>query len=349
MNQKGFINVLVIIGIGILVVVAGYFIFSRQSVNEINTFSSPTTLRVNEQAKFSDGLVVTLVEINDSRCESGVVCVWAGELSPRFMLLGGNISEFKEIRLGTMTTGSATQDGYTITLEKATENTATITVTKAGEQAAGDQIILREGQREGPLLVEKIYSNYLTGLVYREYPIAIDQGSPITLQIGGLVSNGCTITLTLVTIENKTAVFIKKTDYNRPCPICLAEGTFIDTPFGKIAVQDLKIGDKVWTKDLAGNRIAAPILTVSKTPVPLTHTVIHLKLEDGRELFVSPGHPVGDGRFIENLLRGDILDGNVIMEIERVAYRKDSTFDILPSGETGFYWANGILLDSTLH
>jgi len=31
-----------------------------------------------------------------------------------------------------------------------------------------------------------------------------------------------------------------------------------------------------------------------------------------------------------------------------VRYQETATFDILPSSSTGFYWANGILLGSTL-
>jgi hypothetical protein len=382
-GNRGFINILVIIGISILVVLSGYFIFNKQSVEEITPrdaeFGSSVSLRVNERVRFGDGLVVILVEINDSRCKPDVVCIWAGELSSRFILLGGGISQFKEIRLGTATVESATQDGYTITLKGATENTATIAVVKAGGQIActleaklcldgsavgrtgpncefaecpkadGDQVPLREGQRHGPLFVEKIYPDYITGLIYREYPVATDQGSPITMQIGDAASNGCTITLTLIKIENKTATFSEKTDYDRPCPICLAEGTLIDTPSGEIAVQDLKVGDKVWTKDPTGNRIAMPILTVSKTPAPLAHEMIHLKLMDGRELFVSPGHPVGDGRFIGELKKGDKLDRSRVIYLEKIPYGKNFTYDILPAGGTGFYWANGTLLDSTLH
>lgn len=417
MNQKGFINILIIIGISILALTAGYFIFNSQSVIEINSFEecaaagypileiypeqcrtpdgksftktmvpletnfgSTITLRVNEQVRFTDGLVVTLVEINDSRCKSGVVCIWAGELSSRIILLGGDVSEFKEVRLGTATVKSVIQNGYTITLKDATEDTSTIIVTKTKEveQIActmeakmcpdgsyvgrtgpkceftacpalkGDQIILREGERQGPLFVEKIYPNYITGLVYREYPIATNQGSPITMNIGDMASNGCTVTLTLAKIENNTATFTEKTDNSRPCPICLAEGTLIDTPSGDMAVQNLKTGDRVWTKDLSGKRIAAQILAISKTPVPSTHEVIHLNLADGRELFVSPGHPIGDGRFIGELKNGDDLDGSRVVKSEKIPYGKSFTYDILPAGETGLYFANGILIGSTL-
>ena len=92
----------------------------------------------------------------------------------------------------------------------------------------------------------------------------------------------------------------------------------------------------------------AIILETSKTSVPTTHQVIHVVLEDGRELFVSPGHPTTDGRTIGELSVGDVLDGSTIVRAESVSYAEGYTYDILPSGETGFYWANGILLASTL-
>src|SRR3989338_656344 len=134
----------------------------------------------------------------------------------------------------------------------------------------------------------------------------------------------------------------------KPCPICLAENTFIDTPSGTIAVQDLEMGAEVWTLNTLGTRVPARILKTVRTLVPSDHRVIHLILDDGRELFVSPGHPIRDGRIVGALSIGDPLSGGRIMSAERVLYRKDYTYDILPSGETGFYWANGVLLGSTL-
>jgi len=61
----------------------------------------------------------------------------------------------------------------------------------------GEQISLREGQRESSFLLEKIYPDRVTGLNFMEYPVARDQGYPVTLRIGEVVSNGCTVTLTL--------------------------------------------------------------------------------------------------------------------------------------------------------
>lgn len=136
--------------------------------------------------------------------------------------------------------------------------------------------------------------------------------------------------------------------YERPCPICLAENTHIATPSGEIAVQDLRQGMAVWTQEASGARVAMEILKVSRTPVPSTHQMVHLVLEDGRELLVSPRHPTTDGRTSGDLKSGDMLDGSRVVTAELVSYEKGFTYDLLPAGDTGFYWADGILIGSTL-
>jgi Hint domain-containing protein len=132
------------------------------------------------------------------------------------------------------------------------------------------------------------------------------------------------------------------------CPICLAVGTLIDTPRGPVRVEDLHVGDLVWTMDESGARVSGTILRVGSVRVPSTHKMIHVTLDDGRELWASPGHPTAAGRALGDLHVGDILDGAKIIHLERVPYRGVYTYDILPLGETGFYWANGVLLGSTL-
>lgn len=210
------------------------------------------------------------------------------------------------------------------------------------------QVILKEGEKAGSLLVQKIYIDYITGLNYREYPVAYSQGQPITLRIGETASNGCTVTMTLVKIQGGAAYFTKKEDYTKPCPICLAGNTLIDTPAGKIPVKDLKVSDLIWTMDLSGRRAAGTIQKTSKVAVPLTHEMVHLILADGREVLVSSGHPTIDGRAVGDLLAGEMYDGSIIKSAARESYDQGFTYDILPSGKTGFYWANGVLLGSTL-
>jgi len=133
-----------------------------------------------------------------------------------------------------------------------------------------------------------------------------------------------------------------------PCPICLARGTRIATPSGEVAVEDLRVGDVVWTRDAAGARVAAPLVEIGSTPVPATHRVVRLRLSDGRAVDVSPGHPTANGRNVGDLAAGDVYDGGVVASAELRPYAGGATFDVLPAGATGTYWANGVLLGSTL-
>ena len=133
-----------------------------------------------------------------------------------------------------------------------------------------------------------------------------------------------------------------------PCPICLARGTRIDTPEGPVAVELLRVGMPVWTADANGQRILGRVELVGSTPVPASHLVVHLVLADGRNVDVSPGHPLPDGRPVGSLRPGDPLDGSVVVSADLLPYTGGATFDLLPSGPTGEYWANGILLASTL-
>lgn len=132
------------------------------------------------------------------------------------------------------------------------------------------------------------------------------------------------------------------------CPICLAAQTRIDTPRGSVAVQNLRPGDIVWTVNRAGERVAVPVLEVAQAPVLPGHRVVHLVLDDGREVLVSPGHPTADGGRVGDLKIGDFLDGARLVDLEYVPYEQSATYDLLPSGDTGLYWANGILLGNTL-
>jgi hypothetical protein len=82
--------------------------------------------------------------------------------------------------------------------------------------------------------------------------------------------------------------------------------------------------------------------------VPAGHLMVHLMLADGRELLASPGHRTADGRQLGSLASGETLGGSTITRWELVPYAGDRTYDLLPAGPTGTYWANGILLSSTL-
>jgi hypothetical protein len=110
----------------------------------------------------------------------------------------------------------------------------------------------------------------------------------------------------------------------------------------------MKIGMPVWTITASGKRVPGVVIETGKTPVPPEHKMVELILDDGRNLLVSPGHPTVDRRTAADLLTGDFYNGARVVTSKQVLYGNGFTYDILPSGETGSYWANKILLGSTL-
>lgn len=132
------------------------------------------------------------------------------------------------------------------------------------------------------------------------------------------------------------------------CPICLAAQTLIDTPNGEVPVSQLRVGNLVWTVDSSGRRVAVPLVETGRVPARLDHQMVHIILGDAREVRVSPGHPTADGRVAGELREGDELDGELVLSARREPYGQPYTYDVLPAGDTGQYWADGVLLGSTL-
>ena len=190
-------------------------------------------------------------------------------------------------------------------------------------------------------------------LVYRDFkrlnalPLqSAGDGYAFQLRAADSAKNGTAVE---GTISRQGVVSVTKTQPTVvTCPICLAAGTLIDTPGGKVAVQDLSEGMSVWTLDANGVRLAAPIVRTERVAVPAWHEMRRIRLDDGRELLASPGHPTADGRALAALQVGAVLDGARVSSVAREQYASGATYDILPAGSTGLYWANGILLGSTL-
>lgn len=216
-----------------------------------------------------------------------------------------------------------------------------------------ENIIKKVGERESSFLIQKINPDSVEGLWYQAYPIEMPEGTPKTLRRGddiGYTCEGISEKLTNIDFAGQRVTFIKTVGQppKGGCPICLAGNTLIDTPLGQVPVKNLQVGAPVWTADNSGQRVLGYVVKTSKVPVSQAHKMIHLALADGRELFVSPGHPTSNGRGVEDLKAGDTYDGSSVLNMELVPYGEEATYDILPSGETGFYWANGILMGSTL-
>jgi hypothetical protein len=210
------------------------------------------------------------------------------------------------------------------------------------------------GQKVGAFTIAAINQYNVTGYYNSPYPIMRPGLGYFTIMhIGDTLNPTCDgsapLVITAININSITISTGKPSGGSiGGCPICLSGNTLIDTPNGPVNVKELKKGMAVWTKDSLGHRQSAIILKTSKIPVPTTHKMVHVVLEDGRELYASQGHPTADGRFLGELSVGDILDNSQVRSIELVSYNANYTYDILPSGTAGYYWADGILVGSTL-
>ena len=135
---------------------------------------------------------------------------------------------------------------------------------------------------------------------------------------------------------------------NTSCPICLAAETLIDTPSGPIAVTRMEPGMAVWTMDEDGRRIEGVIVRAARRDAGSGVLLVRVFLSDGRSVVASAAHPAVDGRPVGALAPGDALDGSTVETVEVVVAADGITYDVLSSGPTGAYWADGVLLGSTL-
>lgn len=94
-------------------------------------FDTEVTMRIKGRATYSDGFIVDVEAIDDSRCKPGVQCIWAGEITVLLRVTGGTLgTTTKEVRLGTTNNKMVTIPGYEITLSGATTAEGTLVVTK---------------------------------------------------------------------------------------------------------------------------------------------------------------------------------------------------------------------------
>ena len=192
---------------------------------------------------------------------------------------------------------------YFVAIRQTTQPTPTPTPTPSPTPTpvpSGEKIIRKAGERESSFLIQKINSDNVEGLWASQYPVPMPgDGTPRTIRIGddiGYACEGVSEKLTGINFSGQTITFNKVV--GQPplggCPICLAGNSLIDTPSGLIPVKDLRVGMPVWTTDKAGQRVSGVITKTSKVPVPPTHQMVHLVLNNSKELFVSPGHPTID-------------------------------------------------------
>lgn len=132
------------------------------------------------------------------------------------------------------------------------------------------------------------------------------------------------------------------------CPRCLPPTAAIATPDGDVAVSALVEGQLVWSRDERGQRVAVPVVRVASAPTPVDHHLVVLELTDGRTVSASAGHPLGDGRALGAVLVGDLVDGSRVRGRHLRPFGAARTYDLVPASSTRSYWADGVLLNTTL-
>jgi hypothetical protein len=134
----------------------------------------------------------------------------------------------------------------------------------------------------------------------------------------------------------------------RGCPLCVCASpdTPIATPDGNRAIASLHVGDRVLSVD-HGRVVDVPILEVHTTPVR-QHHVVQVQLASGSVLEISAGHPTADGRTFGDIRAGESLGGVTVRHTTLIPYGHPFTYDILPTSDSGTYFAGGVLIGSTL-
>lgn len=213
----------------------------------------------------------------------------------------------------------------------------------------------RMGQRVGAFTISEINPGNVTGYYNSPYPIQHPgPGVFTTMHIGDTLNPTCdgSAPLVITSINYPASITVTMGNPTTPraggCPICLSGDSMIATPSGEVNIKDVRDGMTVLSADSSGHIILSEVLMTHNVFVGTTHHVIDLKLADGRELFASPNHPTYDGRTISDLKAGEHYDGSTVASASLVKYKYEFTYDILPDSQTGDYFANGILVGSTL-
>jgi hypothetical protein len=107
------------------------------------------------------------------------------------------------------------------------------------------------------------------------------------------------------------------------------------------------VGDLVYSVHDGAIKLV-PIVQVNRVPV-FQHHVLAVEFASGAHFEMSAGHPTAQGRPISDLAVGQTILGDRITSITEIAYRHPYTYDVLPGSDSGSYFADGVLVGSTLH
>jgi hypothetical protein len=113
-----------------------------------------------------------------------------------------------------------------------------------------------------------------------------------------------------------------------------------------VVISELRVGDLVYSVDGAALAVV-PVARINRVPVS-NHVMVHAVLTTGEHVDMSPRHPTVEGRPFSSLAIGDRLGDATIERLDVVPYSHPFTYDILPSSASGAYFANGVVVGSTL-
>jgi hypothetical protein len=132
------------------------------------------------------------------------------------------------------------------------------------------------------------------------------------------------------------------------CTVCRCnpEGTPIAGPAGNRPIETLVEGDLVYSIH-RGRLVTVTIKRTQRVPVH-DHVMVRVVLAGAGAMLESARHPTADGRTFGELRAGDEVDGLRVLATGATPYGGSATYDILPDSDSGAYFANGVLVGSTL-
>ncbi len=212
-----------------------------------------------------------------------------------------------------------------------------------------------KGEKVGAFTIAAVNQNNVTGYYNSPYPIERPGlGAFTIMHVGDVLNPTCDgsapLVITAINFPDSITVSAGKSSGGSPGGGLFGSLLVNDCVdhAGKINGKEKQGGMLLWFEETDYNRVEAKVIKINRVFVGNEHRVIDLKLVDGRELFASPNHPTYDGRKIADLRVGEAYDKSTVRSIQLVQYKHQFTYDVLTDSQTGDYFANGILVGSTL-
>jgi len=138
-------------------------------------YGEPVSLTIGASVEYDDGLVITLENINDSRCPQDVQCIWQGELAPVLRLRDGDITGESELSLGTVRGLTGSVGPYAVTLSDVTLSSVVLVADKSAAVVHDDKIRVTSPSSEAVVSSPLTVSGEARGTWYFEasFPVKL--------------------------------------------------------------------------------------------------------------------------------------------------------------------------------